>query len=92
MDSAAIIAEKDEALALALELANALRLAYGAMNYLGDVLNSHDMADDRGIRRTTPAFDCASKLLADPRVKAIRSRSKAKRTRLDSEKESGITE
>jgi hypothetical protein len=50
-------AEHDARLiAAAPEMLDALKLANDAMNYLGDILNSHDMAEPEDEVKTTPAF------------------------------------
>lgn len=53
----ALLAERDA-------LLDAVRLAYDAMNYLGDVLNGMDAAEPEDVERTAPAFDAVRAALA----------------------------
>ncbi len=41
----------------------ALKLAYEAMNYLGDILNAHDMAQPEDEAVTKEAFEVVSKIV-----------------------------
>lgn len=46
-------------IAAAPELLEALQLSLAAMNEMGDILDSHDMADAETVERLTPAFEMA---------------------------------
>lgn len=41
------------------ELLEALQSALSAMNEMGDILNFHDLADEKTVSKLTPVFDTA---------------------------------
>ncbi|GAH49740.1 unnamed protein product [marine sediment metagenome] len=45
------------------DLMKALKLAYEAMNYLGDILNNHDMVQPEDEAVTKEAFEVVSKIV-----------------------------
>ena len=55
-----IVSKEDMALIeSAPELLEALQLSLAAMNEMGDILNFHDLADEKKVSELTPAFDKA---------------------------------
>lgn len=58
-------ADQIDTLAAEIErLREVLKLAYGAMNYLGDVLNGMDAVEPEDEAATTPAFDAVRAALS----------------------------
>lgn len=48
------------------ELENALWKALGGLNYLGEILNGHDMVTEQDVAVATPCFNAARKALGLP--------------------------
>ncbi|HFD9806653.1 TPA: hypothetical protein ACF7I6_003514 [Salmonella enterica] len=67
--SLSVKADDMNLIAAAPDLLEALQLSLNAMNEMGDILNSHDLAEQSKVDELTPAFDKAraaiSKALGD---------------------------
>lgn len=61
--AASIVCAKLELQAKIAQLEKALKLAYEAMNYLGDILSNHDMVEPEDEAVTNEAFEVVSKIV-----------------------------